>query len=204
VRLQPSEQRASHEYFDHEFACTTIKVLPGEYHVDNGDRAIVTVLGSCVAACIRDRQIRIGGMNHFMLPDAGQSHADDSSSMRYGACAMEVLINELLKMGADRRRLEAKIFGGGSVIAGAKHLNVGARNAAFVKKYLALERIPVLGADLGETWGRKVVYFPANGRVMVRKVLMSDASTDARAESAYARHVERTPPSAGGDIELFA
>jgi chemotaxis protein CheD len=202
VRLEPSDQRASHEYYDREFHCKTIKVLPGEYHVDTGDRGIVTVLGSCIAACIRDRQSRIGGMNHFMLPASAGNEAE-SYSMRYGACAMEVLINELLKLGADRRRLEAKIFGGGSVIAGATHLKVGARNASFVKKYLATERIPIIGEDLLENWGRKVLYFPATGKAMVRRVLMSDTSRDTDAEHSYARRLERTPPTSGGDIELF-
>lgn len=201
--LKPSDQTAHHQYFDHELQCSIVKVLPGEFFVSNGDLAIATVLGSCVAACIRDRSSRIGGMNHFMLPSAGKNQADDASfSMRYGACAMEVLINELLKSGADRRRLEAKVFGGAHVIAGARHLNVGERNARFVLKYLETEKIPVLTRDLNADWGRKVVYFPATGKVLVRKVVMTPQMNEVHAERAYASSIVETT-TRGGEVDLF-
>src|SRR5690606_30793184 len=110
------EQFASNLYFDRTFACDAAKILPGEYYCTDRDMVIVTVLGSCVSACIRDVKSGIGGMNHFMLPEGGMADKDNpvSASMRYGSYAMEVLINRLLKQGARRENLEAKIFGGGN------------------------------------------------------------------------------------------
>src|SRR5688572_27285611 len=100
-------------YYDRHFERQAVKILPGEYFVTNGDKMIVTVLGSCVAVCLRDKVIGIGGMNHFLLPSDG---ADGpgllTESARYGVYAMELLINHLLKMGASRARMEAKVFGG--------------------------------------------------------------------------------------------
>ncbi len=202
MSLAPIDQRATHRFFDRQFNRECVKVLPGEYCIASGEKMIVTVLGSCVAACLRDTQSGIGGMNHFMLPDGGgDGHDDVSYSMRYGACAMEVLINELVKAGADRRRLSAKVFGGGNVIASAPGIDVGRRNAEFVRNYLATEGIPIIGADLNKTWGRKVAFFPDTGEAMVKKVIM-DAGRDAFAEeSRYARQLKQAPKS--GDIDLF-
>ena len=103
-------------YHDKAFGCEAVKILPGEYFATDGDMALVTVLGSCVAACLRDPVAGVGGMNHFMLPRDDTSGAL-SRSARYGAYAMEVLINQLMRMGARRERLEAKVFGGGNVLA---------------------------------------------------------------------------------------
>ena len=93
------EHLATNRYFDRTFDCDAVKVLPGEYFVTTSDILLVTVLGSCVTACIRDRDKGLGGMNHFMLPDASEGGML-SSSARYGAYAMEVLLNHLLKLGA--------------------------------------------------------------------------------------------------------
>ena len=108
-------------YFDPHFKVDTAKILPGEYYATNKDMALVTVLGSCVSACLRDRESGIGGMNHFMLPDEGKlvgSHGNISAGGRYGVHAMELLINQILKLGGRRDRLEAKVFGGGNVLQG--------------------------------------------------------------------------------------
>ena len=110
------EHLATNRYFDRTFGCDAVKVLPGEYFVTTSDIVLVTVLGSCVTACVRDRDKGLGGMNHFMLPDNGGELDVLSSSARYGAYAMEVLLNHLLKMGARRSSLEAKVFGGGRVM----------------------------------------------------------------------------------------
>jgi chemotaxis receptor (MCP) glutamine deamidase CheD len=115
-----------------------VKVLPGEYFVFDEDILIMTTLGSCIAACLWDRETRIGGMNHFMLPEGGGSVSDGG---RYGSYAMELLINELIKRGATRSTLEAKVFGGGAVISGMNSMNVGERNTKFVLDYLQTERI---------------------------------------------------------------
>ena len=169
--LSAMESLSTHVYFDRHFHCMTARVMPGEYYWTSRDMAIVTVLGSCVSACIRDRESGIGGMNHFMLPSS-----DESGSMRYGAHAMDVLIAQLLKAGAVRSNLEAKVFGGGRVLTGLNALNVGERNAEFVLDYLAAGRIRVLAQDLNESHPRKVMFFPHSGRVLVRKL---DRSADA-------------------------
>lgn len=163
--MTASEALSSHVYYDRHFHCMTARVMPGEYYWTSDDMAIMTVLGSCVSACIRDRMTGIGGMNHFMLPSS-----DESGSMRYGEHAMDVLIARLLKAGAAREHLEAKVFGGGRVLSGLHALNVGERNASFVLDYLSQGGIRVLAQDLNEAHPRKVVYFPRTGRVLVRKL----------------------------------
>lgn len=201
MSLRPSDQTATHRFFDHHFNCESVKVLPGEYFISSDELLIMTVLGSCVSACIRDRRSGIGGMNHFMLPEGADHDGIASYSMRYGTCAMEVLINELLKAGAERRNLEAKVFGGANVIAGTKQINVGERNARFVHEFLSTEGIPIVSEDLHKTWGRKVLFFPTTGKALVKKVIMNSADTTLRDESVYARSLTQKPTS--GDIDLF-
>ena len=135
--------------------------------------ALVTVLGSCVSACLRDRESGIGGMNHFMLPDEGKlvgSHGNISAGGRYGVHAMELLINQILKLGGKRERLEAKVFGGGNVLQGFMLSNVGEQNAEFIVEYLNLERIPIAARDLLDVWPRKIYFFPRSGKVMVKRL----------------------------------
>jgi chemotaxis protein CheD len=163
------DARATRFYHDFLFDCDAVKVLPNEYYVTNSALMITTVLGSCVAACVHDPVSNLGGMNHFMLPD-GDLHSPASASMRYGAYAMDVLIEELLKAGAARERLQAKVFGGAAVLANMPHMNIGERNAAFVLKYLALEGIPVAAQDLGGNSPRRINYFPRDGQVQMRKL----------------------------------
>ena len=195
------EHFAKHVYFDRHFKCMAARVLPGEYYFTTGDMAILTVLGSCVSACIRDRQTGIGGMNHFMLPNSGgDADSPASASMRYGTQAMEILINQLLKAGAQRANLEAKVFGGGRVLSGMQALNVGERNAAFVKDYLRAERIPVAASDLNDVHPRKVVYFPRTGKVLVKKLESADSKL-VQVEQQYSKTLQVTPVA--GEIELF-
>jgi chemotaxis protein CheD len=163
---------------------------------------IVTVLGSCVSACIRDRVSGIGGMNHFMLPDGGDgSNPLISASARYGTYAMEVLINELLKSGARRENLEAKVFGGGNVLRGLTALNVGERNAAFVRAYLKAEGIRVLAEDLNDVFPRKVYFFPRTGRVLVKKLRELNNNTLVNREQDYASRL--AGKDIGGEVDLF-
>jgi chemotaxis protein CheD len=184
-------------YYDSRFDARALKVLPGEYLVTGEDLMLVTVLGSCVAACLRDPLAGIGGMNHFMLPD-GEQH--DGASARYGAYAMEMLINELLKRGAARSRLEAKVFGGGAVLPSLSS-NVGERNAAFALRYLAAEGVPVLAEDLGGNWPRRVHYFPASGRVMLLRLPPASRGEVLDGESRYQQRLRQAPYSGG--VELF-
>ena len=196
------EHLANNRYFDRHFQAEAVKVLPGEYFVTTTDMVLVTVLGSCVSACIRDRDKGIGGMNHFMLADSASTDGLASASARYGGYAMEVLINHLLKLGARRSSLEAKVFGGGRVMASLSASNVGERNASFVMDYLGTERIPVVARDLLDVYPRKLYFFPATGRVMVKKLVRMHNDTLARREKEYAARLVEAPVS--GDIELFS
>ena len=194
------EHLASNRYYDRNLQIDAVKVLPGEYFVTTADIVLVTVLGSCVSACIRDRDKRIGGMNHFMLASGGDGNRT-SPSARYGTYAMEVLINHLLKMGARRDRLEAKVFGGGAVMASLSSSLVGERNAVFVREYLETEGIPLVAHDLLGVHPRKIYYFPDSGRVLVRRIVRVHNDTLERREKEYAERVLASPIA--GDVELF-
>jgi len=194
------ENFAANRYFDRKFGLEAAKILPGEYFVSSDEALLVTVLGSCVAACIRDVDSGIGGMNHFMLPDDGGKNSAGSSA-RYGTYAMEVLINHLLKLGARRNRLEAKVFGGGAVMASLASSNVGARNAEFVLDFLKTEKIPIVAKDLLDSYPRKVYYFPHSGRVLVKKLHRVHNDTLFSRESDYKSRLSSS--SLEGDVELF-
>jgi chemotaxis protein CheD len=162
---------ATHRYFDAHLQRPGIKLLPNEFFTTREDLVLMTVLGSCVAACVHDPYAGLGGMNHFMLADDGaDTSRSTADSMRYGAYAMEVLINELIKAGGRRERFEAKVFGGAAVLSGMTTLNVGDRNSDFVLRYLALERIRVTAEDLRGNYPRKVMFLPGNGQVWVKKL----------------------------------
>ena len=194
------EHLATNRYFDRTFGCDAVKVLPGEYFVTTSDIVLVTVLGSCVTACVRDREKGLGGMNHFMLPDGGDPGVL-SSSARYGAYAMEVLLNHLLKLGARRGNLEAKVFGGGKVMASLQQAQVGEKNAEFVLGYLQTERIPIVAQDLLDIYPRKVYFFPASGRVMMKKLVSVKNDTLIEREREYQARLRRD--NVQGDVELF-
>jgi len=195
------EHLADNRYFDRHFEAEAVKVLPGEYYVTTSDMVLVTVLGSCVSACIRDREKGIGGMNHFMLAEAGDSMGVPTSA-RYGTYAMEILINHLLKLGARRGNLEAKVFGGGRVMASLSNSRVGDRNARFVLEYLDTEGISVKAQDLLDVYPRKVYFFPTSGRVLVKKLVRMHNDTLVRRESEYAARLTESPVA--GEVELFS
>ena len=198
-----NEEISTSLYYDRTFDCNAAKISPGEYYYTDQDMVIVTVLGSCVSACIRDRVSGIGGMNHFMLPDGANSDRDSpvSESMRYGTYAMEVLINQLLKGGARRENLEAKVFGGGNVLRGFTSINVGERNSNFVLKFLQAEQIKITGEDLNDIYPRKVYFFPKTGRVLVKKLRQLNNDTLIKREESYANRLKSD--SVGGEVELF-
>lgn len=195
--------RKSNRYFDRNFDCDAVKILPGEYEVTAEDIMIVTVLGSCVSACIRDRRLGAGGMNHFMLPEggAGRSGAWDEPT-RYGVNAMEVLLNELAKLGGRRQDFEAKVFGGGAVMRNMANTRVGEKNAEFVLRFLDTEGIAVAAQDLLGIHPRKVYYFPRSGRVLVKKLKQLHNDTILRREEDYRSSLGKQPVA--GEIELFA
>ena len=189
-------------YFDHEVRAQAAKILPGEFLATARELVLVTLLGSCVAACLRDPVAGVGGINHFMLPESGAGIAGESA--RYGGYAMEMLINDLLKQGASRARLEAKVFGGGNVLKGLTVTNVGERNVAFVRQYLASERIPIVAQDVLDVCPRKIYYFPKNGRALVKRLDVAAVPGEvARLEALYQSRLGAQPVADGG-VELFA
>jgi chemotaxis protein CheD len=193
-------------YWDPESSHWTVKILPGEYYVTRHDEAVATVLGSCVSACVRDPERNVGGMNHFMLPEdatVGPNNWLDPAvglATRYGSYAMESLINDLLKLGAARERLEIKLFGGGRILNGMT--DVGGRNVEFVRNYMHIEGYRVSAEDLGGQQPRKVVYFPANGRVRMRKLRPVENRTISHHEQLYLASIGNKA-AGGGDVELF-
>lgn len=195
ARRQPTVEGS---YYDAALQTEAIRLLPADYIATDRPVALVTLLGSCVAACLYDSAQAIGGMNHFMLPGDG----NDSSCARYGMNAMELLINDLLKRGARRNRLQAKVFGGGNVLNGFHNDPIGTRNARFVLQYLGAENIPVRAQDLGDIHARKVGFFPQTGRTLVKRLpsTRDDGILDAE-RSLYGR-LSRAPAASGG-VELF-
>ncbi len=161
---------ASHHYFDRDLGRLAVKLLPSEYYITKRQTALLTVLGSCVAACLHDPHAGIAGMNHFMLPDQGESGRDHPMAMRYGTHAMDVLVSELIKAGARRERLRAKVFGGAAVLPNMPSLNIGDRNSGFVLRYLRAEQIDLYAQDLGGSYARRVCFLPESGKVVVRRL----------------------------------
>src|SRR5574343_115964 len=196
LKAQPRKPgEASFFYADHQFQYHAVKVLPGEYYVSNEDLVVMTVLGSCIAACIWDGKARTGGMNHFMLPEG------EDGSGRYGSYAMELLIHEMLKLGARRETMQAKVFGGGQVMAGFTTMNVGERNTKFVLDYLATERIPVVSQDVLDIHPRKVCFFPVTGKALVKRLAHSHPKTLV-VEERKGNAASVAKSTAGGSIDL--
>lgn len=192
-------------YWDREREIIAAKILPGEYYVTFQNELITTVLGSCVSACIRDKELGIGGMNHFMLP---QTHADKFNkgseaivgiATRYGNYAMEHLINTILSHGGKRKNLEVKVFGGGKIIPALT--DVGMKNIEFVLNYLDQEGLKLLSQDLGDIYPRKVVYFPKTGKVAMKKIQDLHNDTIIQRERQYINTLKTVPVA--GDVELF-
>lgn len=214
-RLDPAEERlarlrarprrtgeASFYFRDAHFGNAAVKVLPGEFFVYDDDVLVMTTLGSCIAACLWDRQRRIGGMNHFLLPEAGAGAGAGADAGRYGSFAMDLLIGEMVKRGCNRSSIEAKVFGGGAVISGMNSINVGQQNTEFVMDYLRTERITVVSKDVMDIYPRKVCFLPASGKALVKRL----ASTNVEALAAQERAAARAPAPAanvGGTVDLF-
>lgn len=169
-------------YFDRDFDTYAVKILPGEYFATADGTAIATLLGSCVSVCLYDRKRGVGGMNHFMLPkvliDGGKTRCSSPyssacarpCSARYGECAFKYLLELMENLGASRSGLEAKLFGAGRVMAGIT--DIGEKNGAFALGYLNERNIPVVASDLGDCHPRKLIFFPATGRVFVKRLAM--------------------------------
>jgi len=193
-------------YWDRRLNLPAAKILPGECYVSNSGEMISTVLGSCVAACIRDKLIGIGGMNHFMLPVQSSDRLMKrpnavNAELCYGNWAMEFLINAILKQGGKRERLEVKVFGGGKVLGNMSNIDIGKRNIDFVIGYLEKDGLAVCAQDLGSVYPRKVLYFPDTGAVKMKKLRTRANSTIEKREKAYLDSMTKKPTA--GDVELF-
>lgn len=195
------EAGAGCRFFDNTAGAWMVKVFPGEYYVTGKtDEVLLTVLGSCVAACIRDPKAGVGGMNHFMLPQhKSGAWGGDLKSTRFGNFAMEKLINELIKAGCSRERMEIKLFGGGNVTDTTNA--IGTENSEFVLGYLVAEGLPYAAKDLGGILPRRIQYFPATGRVVRRLLGTGDRYVVDQAENDYGKRLLKQRPA--GDIQLF-
>jgi len=196
-----------HRFWDSAQRCHAVKILPGEFYVSAGEEMISTVLGSCVSACIFDARRRLGGMNHFMLPEpapGGVAGRDDWAGVagraaRYGSDAMEQLINAILGAGGRRDELEVKIVGGGRVLA--QMTDIGRRNIDFVRRYVETERLRLVAADVGDVYPRQVQFFPASGRLRVRRLTRAADAVLVAGERQYLKRLANDPIK--GEVELF-
>ena len=171
-----------------QFDRPMVIIYPGEYYATREDEVIHTVLGSCVSACIFDRVNKVAGMNHFMLPGSIKSKKFFiEKSSRYGMFAMELLINELLKLGGNKKKFKAKIFGGGHIIGHYRKSdgNVPQSNIRFIREYLAAESIPIISEDMGGENGRKLYFFTDDVKVLltrIKKLSFASSTADEKEE----------------------
>lgn len=162
--------------FNKKFNREMIVIHPGEFHASNHSTIISTVLGSCISVCLIDQVHKVGGMNHFMLPGRVEhrSFYNDDASGKYGMFAMDLLIGSIQKVGGSRRYLVAKVFGGGSVINfRSTDGNVPKQNIDFARDFLKVEGIKVISNNVGGIFGRKILFFPDTGRVLMKKIEIS-------------------------------
>jgi chemotaxis protein CheD len=178
-----------------------VNLTVGQHHVTSDpNEELVTLLGSCVSACIRDPMNGVGGMNHFLLPgDPQQARNPAGDSLRYGAFAMEQLLNDIISHGGNRGRLEVKLFGAASLMKSG--MQIGAWNASFAREFMAREGLPVVAEDLGGTRARRIHFFPATGRVMRLSIGALREPEVFGAENRFVENLRRH--QIAGDVELF-
>jgi len=200
--LDPALDQGRRRYVDPKSNHQVVRVLPGDHYVsETKNEMIVTILGSCVAACIRDPKTGIGGMNHFMLPESETGNwGAVSATMRYGNFAMETLINEILRTGCTRERLEVKLFGGGNVTPG--RVKVGDMNGQFALNYLKYEGLQPAAYDLGGTSPRRIHFYPETGKVDRLLLRRRDDRKYLKEENAYRSRLPQQIKK-GGDVDLF-
>ncbi len=188
-------------YYDQNMELTVVKLMTGDcYYTNESREMLVTILGSCVSVCLTDPLLKFGGMNHILLPGEGTG-SDQQNSTRFGAFAMEELINGLLKLGAQKARMKAKIFGGGNVINNSTM--IGERNIAFVKEFLHQEGIQIVSEDVGGDIARRLHYFPDTGKAMLRKLRRKEDYVILEKEKEYQSKIKRDEKEKTPDVELF-
>lgn len=179
-------------------------INPGGWAVES-ERPITTLLGSCVAVCLYDPKLRLGGMNHFLLPSRAKTSSDDNDVILAGDYSMEVLLNTMLNKGAVKKRIVAKAFGGGTIVTSIL-MAIGQRNADFAKEWLDREDIPLTAQDFGGAWSRKVIFTPDGGDAFCRRLPINQPEVQnvVQAERAYEQSLARPiKPSGEKKIELF-
>ncbi len=179
---------------------TRITINIGGVRASSDPLVLDTVLGSCIAACIYDPVIGVGGMNHFMLPEGADP--GNPTSTRYGVNAMELLITEVMKLGGQRRRFQAKVFGGGHVLKIRESLDgVPQRNIEFVRRFLETEQIPVTKEDVGGYQPRRVLFHTHTGKVFLKYLGSNEAEQTAQEEMVYLISLKKQ--KLDGDVTLF-
>jgi len=192
--------------WDKENDVPAVRLQPGDFYVTTVSEMITTVLGSCISACIFDLENRVGGMNHFMLPMAGEHNSESwdvsnaTLANRFGNFAMENLINEILKAGGRREHLRVKLFGGGRVLKLA--LDVSDRNIKFAESYIRSEGFNLLAKDLGGTCPRKVNFFPIGGKAFVKRLSDHYVGKLEEIEKGYSNEIS-TKKDTSGSLEFF-
>lgn len=187
-------------YWDGKWNNWLVNLKQGDYLVSDEPILMTTVLGSCVSACVFDPVAKIGGMNHFLLPDAGNSDLG-SGSFRYGVHAMEILVNTLVKKGASHQRLQVKVCGAADVVSGITN-KVGACNEIFIRRYIRTENLTLAAQDLGGLSPRRVVFNPQDGRLRIKKLHKPLTPDTVTAEQRRAQSLRQASESSA-DIELF-
>jgi chemotaxis protein CheD len=189
----------SRRFYDKHEHCEVVKIFAGDWYATNKGEMLATILGSCVSACVRDPVIGAGGMNHFLLPGNETNDSEASDAARYGVFAMESLLNGVFKLGGRKERLEIKVFGGGNVLKNS--VRIGSKNAQFIRDFLRREGYRIVTEDLEGEHPRRLHYYPATGKVMMRLLMRKEDNVVADEEAAYSRKIIAKPVE--GDIELF-
>jgi chemotaxis protein CheD len=186
------------------FEQEVVTIHPGEFFATRDETIISTVLGSCIAVALYDPVSQAGGLNHFMLP--GEMEPDDLTrdpNAKYGMWAMELLVNELMKLGVRRGDIKAKVFGGGAVLRflDGSVSRIPQSNIDFAFEYLEKEGIPILASDVGGREPRKVFLFPRTGKVLLKRIGGSLANLVEKEEARYLTTIRTEAPE--GEIVLF-
>ena len=193
-----------HNKFNQKFKRKSYEIYAGEYFVTSEKNIVIqTLLGSCVAACLQDDINQITGINHFMLP--GQSRSKElryNDDYRYGINSMEILINTMMKKGAQRKNLKAKVFGGGRVLQNSLN-RVSKSNVKFIKEFLEMEEIPLLNHDLGGIVGRKIILLPDSFKVYLKKIEITSLSSQTIEREKELLEKSKEEKDQSGELTMF-
>ena len=197
--LDPLTQAGVRRHFDRETGRTHVKIGPGDFYVTDADEMLVTILGSCVAVCMRDPVLGVGGMNHFLLAESASGDWGGVNAVtRYGNHAMETLINDIIALGGLRSRFEVKMFGGGHVIDSS--MAIGQKNFEFAERYLANEGMPIAAKHVGGFHPRRIHYFPQTGKVQMLQLRRGTDEAVFKAEMEFKRRIAIKPVDGGVDL----